>query len=233
MARTEPRQLTAFRLELEQEYAERFPRSKEYLAEAGQHVLDGCSHAIRWNEPFMPVVRRAEGAIIEDLDGNVFVDYWQGHFANLLGHNPPLIRDALTRALQEGGGLQSGMLHELEGEVAELICARTAMDTVRLTTSGTLGTFYAILLARAFTGRERVLKVSGGWHGSQPFSLKGVSAVGRSFDHLESEGLSAGADAEIVLTRFNDAEDLRRSFGRDGDELACFVVEPVLGAAAA
>ena len=218
-----------FRERLDAEYDKRFRKSREHYARYGGVVLDRTSHAIRWNEPFLPVTRRADGAAVEDLDGHRIIDYWQGHFANLFGHNPKLIRAALARALDEGRGLQTGMVHEIEAEVCERISRCTGGETVRLTTSGSLGTFYAVLLARAFTGREEVLKVAGGWHGSQPFGLKGVSAVDGSFDHLESEGLSADARSEIRLTRFNDADDLRKQFERDGDRIACFLIEPVLG----
>jgi glutamate-1-semialdehyde 2,1-aminomutase len=219
-----------FREALAAEYARRFPRSKAWFESGGKHLLDGTSHAIRWNDPFMPVTLKAEGPAIVDIDGHRLPDFWQGHFANLHGHNPPFIREALVETLAAGRGLQSGMVHEVEGEVAALICEMTASETARLTTSGSLGTFYATMLARAFTGRDRVLKVAGGWHGSQPFGLKGVMPRGRSFDHLESEGLSVGAGEEIVLTRFNDVDDLRRTFSTIGDRIACFVVEPVLGA---
>jgi glutamate-1-semialdehyde 2,1-aminomutase len=100
----------------------------------------------------------------------------------------------------------------------------------RLTTSGSLGTFYAAVLARAFTGRELVLKVPGGWHGSQPFGLKGVAPQDGSFDHLESEGLSSSITSEVRLTRFNDIESLRARFDKHGDRIACFLLEPMLGA---
>jgi glutamate-1-semialdehyde 2,1-aminomutase len=230
MSPAESPALKRFRASLRREYHDRFPGTSRYLRGDGRFVLDGTSHAVRWNEPFMPAVRSARGAWIEDLDGHRMVDYWQGHFANVLGHNPSVVRDALAAALAEGRGLQTGMVHELEGEVSALIARCTGCETVRLTTSGSLGTFYAMLLARAYTGRSRVLKVAGGWHGSQPFGLKGVSAHGTSFEHLESEGLSAGLGEEIVLTRFNDAEDLREAFRAHGDRIACFVVEPVLGA---
>jgi glutamate-1-semialdehyde 2,1-aminomutase len=222
--------LRKLRAELETEYARRFPRSRAWYENGGGRALDGTSHAIRWNDPFMPVARRAEGPAIEDLDGHRIIDYWQGHFANLLGHNPEIIRRALIEVLEDGRGLQSGMVHEVEGEVCDLIGRATGAETVRLTTSGSLGTLYATMLARAFTGRDRVLKVGGGWHGSQPFGLKGVSIRGSSFEHIESEGLWAGADEEIILTRFNDLDDLRRTFARAGDRIACFVIEPVLGA---
>ncbi len=230
MSSRETTKVQRFREALEQEYASRFPRSEARFVRDGGHLLDHVSHALRWNEPFMPLVGRAEGPVVEDLDGHRIVDYWQGHFTNILGHNPPLIREALLEALGDGRGLQSGMLHEVEAEVAELICERTGSETLRFTTSGSLGTFYAVVLARAFTRRDRVLKVFGGWHGSQPFGLKGVSPQADSFDHLESEGLSASIASEIVLTRFNDVDDLRRTFQRLGDRIACFIIEPVLGA---
>ncbi len=222
--------LRRFRESLAGEFARRFPRSKAFFDSRRGPLLDDVSHALRWTEPFMPVTRRAAGPAIEDLDGHRIVDYWQGHFTNILGHNPPLVTEALATALDGGRGLQSGMLHEVEAEVAAAICGRTGMETLRFTTSGTLGTFYSVVLARAATGRDRVLKISGGWHGSQPFGLKGVAARGGSFDHLESEGLSSSTGAEVVLTRFNDPDDLRATFASSGDRIACFLLEPVVGA---
>lgn len=222
--------LQGYRRQLDLEFARRFPRSKAHYERHAGALLDDTSHAMRWVGPFMPIVRLAAGARVEDLDGHRILDYWQGHFTNVLGHNPALIRDALARTLDSGRGLQSGMVHELEAELAATICRLTGSETLRFTTSGSLGTFYAAVLARAFTGRDRVLKVSGGWHGSQPFGLKGVSPRGASFEHLESEGLSAKTGEEVVLTRFNDLDDLREKFRELGDRIACLLVEPILGA---
>jgi glutamate-1-semialdehyde 2,1-aminomutase len=214
---------------LVEEYEREYPRSNAHHRKHAAHLLDGCSHAVRWNDPFMPVARRCTGAHVEDLDGHELVDYWQGHFANILGHNPALIRDALAGALADGRGLQSGMLHEVEGRVAELIAKCTGAETVRVTTSGSLGTFYASLLCRGLTGRDLVLKVRGGWHGSQPFGLKGVSAYGSAFDRVETEGLSSSTPGEILLTRYNDIEELQQVFRDKGDRIACMLVEPVMG----
>jgi glutamate-1-semialdehyde 2,1-aminomutase len=221
--------LAAFKQTLADEYEREYPRSAAHHRAHADHLLDGCSHAVRWNDPFMPVMTRATGARVEDLDGHVLVDYWQGHFSNLLGHNPGLIRDALARALDEGRGLQSGMLLELEARVAELIVRCTGAESVRVTTSGSLGTFYATLLCRGFTGRDHVLKVKGGWHGSQPFGLKGVTAHGEAFDRVETEGLSTSTPGEILLTSYNDVEELHRVFREHGDRIACMLVEPVMG----
>ncbi len=225
-----PDKLSAFRRELDREFVSRFPRSHAFLDVRGRHLLDQTSHAVRWAEPFMVTVSEARGAFLRDLDGHEIIDYWQGHMANILGHNPPWIRSALSDSLQEGHGLQTGMLHEIEQQLAELVCRLTGQESVRFTTTGSLGTFYATLLARGFTGRLRVVKVAGGWHGSQPFGLKGVAAKEASFDHAESEGLSQQATDEILLVRFNDVEGLQRTFREHGDEIACFILEPSLGA---
>jgi len=217
--------------EIEAEFPRRFPRSAAFHAIHGSVLLDNTSHAVRWARPFMPVAARVVGAHVVDLDGRRTIDFWQGHFANLFGHNPAFVRDALREALERGEGLQSGMLHEVEGEVAALLCAATGTETVRFTTSGTLGTFYATVLARAFTGRDKIVKMSGGWHGSQPYGLKGVTPRTNGFEPMESEGLSTSTPAEILLARFNDVEGLEALFRAHGDDIACVLVEPIMGAA--
>jgi glutamate-1-semialdehyde 2,1-aminomutase len=86
-------------------------------------------------------------------------------------------------------------------------------------------------LARAFTGRERVLKVGGGWHGAHPWGLVGVHmAAGDQPWGVESEGIPTAVTGEVVVTGYNDPEALRRSFREHGDRLACFIVEPFIGA---
>jgi glutamate-1-semialdehyde 2,1-aminomutase len=221
--------LAQFRAELERDFAAKFPRSLAIRERRARVLLDETSHAVRWTDPFQVTVERADGAVVVDLDGRRHVDYWQGHYANVLGHNPPVVRAALAESLARGQGLQSGMLHAVEADVAQLLAARTGQDVVRFTTSGALATFYSVLLARAFTGRSRVVKVAGGWHGSQPFGLKGVSARGGSFDHLDSEGLPGTTSEDVELVRFNDVDGLERLFADHGDRVACFLLEPWLG----
>lgn len=222
--------VAALKRELAAELAARYPLSAARCAKRGAALLDQTSHAVRWNEPFMVTVARCEGAAIFELGGARLLDYWQGHFTNLLGHNPALVRDALQATLADGRGLQSGMLHEVEQEFAELLVERTGTETLRFTTSGALATFYAILLARGFTRRRCVVKAAGGWHGSQPFGLKGVAARDGSFDHLESEGLPGSTQEEVALCGYNDPESLERVFAQRGDQIACVILEPWLGA---
>jgi glutamate-1-semialdehyde 2,1-aminomutase len=211
----------------------RSPRSAALAETANETLVDGGSHAIRLMEPFAPRIVAAQGARVTDLDGHDILDFWQGHLANVLGHNPKVVTSELAGAFADGIGLQTGMVDSLQGEVAEILCRRTGTDQARFTTSGTLANMYALILARAFTGRSRVMKVGGGWHGGHPWGLKGVHFQiegGLGFQGVESEGIPASLTDEVIVTTFNDPERLSEDFARYGDELACFVVEPLVGA---
>jgi len=196
-------------------------------------LVDGGSHTLRLIRPFPPRIASAAGGYVVDEDGHRILDFWQGHHANLLGHNPPVLTEPLRDAFARGSGLQTGFTDSLQIETAELLCSLTGMERVRFTTSGSLATMYATLLARAHTGRELVMKVGGGWHGAQPWALKGVDFHAEDhtdFQHVETSGLPEAIAQEVVVTRFNDPEMLGIHFRRYGNELACFILEPFIGA---
>jgi glutamate-1-semialdehyde 2,1-aminomutase len=216
------------------EYERRSPKSAALQARARKYLVDGGSHTLRLIQPFPPRIASASGAWLVDEDGHRILDFWQGHYANILGHNPPEILAPLLERFSQGFGLQMGFTDRLQVEAAELLCRLTGCERVRFTTSGSLTTMYAVLLARAFTGRDRILKVGGGWHGAQPWGLKGVDFHDENhsrFQHVETKGLPAAIGREVVVTRFNDPEMLQEVFRRHGDELACFILEPFIGAA--
>jgi len=224
------RDYTRLLAELAETYARHSPRSRALHERAVRYMVDGGSHTLRLVQPFPPRIAAAHGAWLTDEDDHRILDFWQGHLANILGHNPTVVTSAVARALADGWGLQTGFTDRLQVEVAELLCQRTGAERVRFTTSGTLATMYAIMLARAFTGRDRVLKVGGGWHGGQPWALKGINfQTASGFQHLESDGLPAAVADEVVVTRFNDPDALRDDFRHHGDRLACFIVEPFIG----
>ena len=219
--------------QLSEEYTRHSPTSATLNARAMKVMVDGGSHNIRLIKPFPPRLASAKGAYVTDEDGHKILDFWQGHFANILGHNPNIVSEALATAFESGVfGLQTGFTDRLQIEVAEIICRQTGAERVRFTTSGALATMYATLLARAFTGRDLVLKVGGGWHGAQPWALKGVSfaETGMQPWQVESQGLPRGVDGEVIVSRFNDVDMLYDQFTRHGDRLACFIVEPFIGA---
>ncbi len=226
-------------VKLAEEYSQRFPVSSSLQQTAAAVLVDGGSHTLRLIDPFPPRVAGAAGARITTEDGHSILDFWQGHHANILGHNPAVITETLRNHLAGGQGLQTGFVERLQIETAQIICRQTGMERVRFTTSGSLATMYAILLARAFTGRDRVMKIGGGWHGAQPWGLVGIEyhnsgrgdRPGRShFQFTDTEGLPVAIGEEVVVTRFNDADMLEDHFRRYGDETACFILEPFLGA---
>jgi len=223
--------LAALLTDLTQEYEAAFPASRAAHRRAKQHLVDGGSHTLRLFAPFPLYLSSAKGAWLQDLDGHEVLDFWQGHYANILGHNPELIADALSGALAQGKGLQTGHVEELQAEVAEILTKRTGAERVRFTTSGSLSSMYAMMLARASTGRDLILKVGGGWHGAQPWALKGIRYGEQGFRNLESLGLPVNIEGETLITRFNDPEDLEATFRTHGERIACFIVEPWLGSA--
>ena len=218
--------------ELADEYTRRFPESRRLHQRAGKTLIDGGSHNLRLIEPFPPRIREARGASITVEDGRSILDFWQGHHANILGHNPAVITEALGEIFAAGRGLQTGFVEQLQSETAEILCRQTGMQRVRFTTSGSLATMYSILLARAYTGRDRVMKIGGGWHGAQPWGLVGIEYHNgkNHFQFSDTDGLPVAIEEEVVVTRFNDAQMLADHFRRYGSQLACFILEPFIGA---
>lgn len=217
--------------DLGEAYRRHAPKSAALHERAQAHLVDGVSHTRRLVTPFPPRIVRADGAWVEDEDGNRILDFWQGHYANILGHNPTLVTEAVIRGIQGGCGLQTGFADRAQIEAAEILCRQTGAERARFTTSGALATMYSVLLARAFTGRDLVIKVGGGWHGAQPWGLKGVSfRAATAYGHMETEGFPDIMDEATVVSRFNDCDRLRDDFNRVGDRVACFIVEPFVGA---
>jgi glutamate-1-semialdehyde 2,1-aminomutase len=211
-------------------YTTTHKKSEAFFRKAAQSQIKGGSHNLRLFEPFPFYDVFCRGSSVTDIDGNTYVDFWQGHFANIMGHNPPFVLDALVEYLNHGNGLATGFPGVLQSELAELILSKLAADKIRFSTSGTLVTMYAVMLSKAKTHRELVMKVGGGWHGSQPYALKGISTYEKGFTEVESAGLPSGMDRMILITQFNDEEDLEEKFRTYGDRTACLILEPLIGA---
>jgi glutamate-1-semialdehyde 2,1-aminomutase len=218
--------------ELADEHRRRSPISAAIHEQACRYLIDGGSHAIRLIEPFPPRITEAHGGWMVDEDGHRILDLWQGHMANVLGHNPEIVTAELSRAFAGGFGTQSGLVDRLQADLAELVCRLTSSERIRFTTSGSLSTMYAVLMARSFTGRSTVMKAGGGWHGAQPMLLKGVAYRdgGVGFGGVDSRGLPSALTESIAVTNYNDPQRLADDFDRAGDTLACLILEPMLGA---
>jgi glutamate-1-semialdehyde 2,1-aminomutase len=217
--------------ELFDEYSRFAPKSKQLQQRAEKRMVDGGSHTLRLIQPFPPRIVTAHGGWIDDEDGHHILDFWQGHLANILGHNPPAITEALARAFDQGWGLQTGFTDRVQIEAAEILCKQTGAEKVRFTSSGTLSTMYSIMLSRAFTGRRMVMKVGGGWHGAQPWALKGIHFMpdDAGFQKVESAGVPVGVSDRVIVSNYNEPDKLEEHFRQYGDQMACFIVEPFMG----
>ncbi len=216
---------------LQERYRKTHPRSADYFKKTSRFLIDGGSHTLRLFPPFPFYDKEACGSMIKDLDGFTYIDFWQGHFSNILGHNSPAVIQELRQSLQKNQGLITGFPGLHQEKLAELILSRLPAECIRFTTSGSLASMYAVMLAKAYTGRRIVLKVGGGWHGAHPYGLKGITTFKKmGLESLESAGLPESIEFEVVVSEFNNIEDLVKKFERFGDEIACLIVEPFMGA---
>lgn len=211
-------------------YRQKHKKSEVFFRKTCRHLVGGGSHNLRLFAPFPFYDERCDGSTVTDIDGNTYVDFWQGHFANILGHNPPVVIESLIDYFKQGQGLATGFPGRFQHELAELILSKMPGNKIRFTTSGTLSSMYAIMLAKAHTERDFVFKVGGGWHGAQPFALKGISVYDMGLNKIESAGLPAGIDSSIIMTKFNDLDDLQKKFSEYGTRAACLIIEPFIGA---
>ena len=205
-------------------YISKTSTSKALYERAKKVLPAGVSYGIRFFEPYPFYTARAKGCKLYDVDGNDYVDFWLGHTALILGHSPPEIVEAVKRQLEKG--THYGTSHELEVELAEKVCKMVpSAKMVRFTNSGTEANMYATRLARAYTGKEKIAKFEGGWHGGYDALHVGVKYP---YDLSESAGLTAGATQDTVLLPFNDLAGVKQKL--KNQKVASIVVEPVQGA---
>jgi len=171
-------------------------------------------------------VERAEGAYLFDTDGNRYLDFVQSWGASILGHAHPAIVGAVQRAAE--AGTSYGAPTEREVELAEAIVARVpSVDKVRLVSSGTEATMTAVRLARGATGRTKLLKFAGCYHGHLDSLLVAAGSGLATLGLPGSAGVTPGAGADTIVVPFNDIEALDAAFAANGPELAAAMVEPV------
>ena len=183
--------------------------------------------------PYPLFMTRAQGARIEDVDGNEYIDFHASFGAILLGHNDPRIKRAVQRAMDDHG-ISFSTANPLEVELAErLVEMIPSAERVVFACSGSEATYHAIRLARGFTGRERILKFEGNYHGwhdyvawSHHFATAD-DAGGQPLPVPASAGIPAAVRDLVLVREYNDAEAVRDVLAREGDTIAAVIVEPV------
>jgi glutamate-1-semialdehyde 2,1-aminomutase len=171
---------------------------------------------------------RGQGAYLWDADGNKYIDYVGSWGPAVLGHaHPEVVRAVQERAAM---GLSFGAPTELELEMAERIVALVpSIEQVRLVSSGTEATMSAIRLARGFTGRARIIKFEGCYHGHGDALLVKAGSGALTFGNPSSAGVPAEVAAHTLVLNYNDTEELAKTFAQIGNEIACVIIEPVAG----
>jgi glutamate-1-semialdehyde 2,1-aminomutase len=172
--------------------------------------------------------REARGAYLWDVDGNRYIDYVGSWGPAVLGHaHPDVVQAVQQRATR---GLSFGAPTELELEMAERLCGLLpSLEQVRLVSSGTEATMSAIRLARGFTGRSRIVKFEGCYHGHGDALLVKAGSGALTFGNPSSAGVPAEVAAHTLVLTYNDSSELENTFRKIGDEIACVIIEPVAG----
>jgi glutamate-1-semialdehyde 2,1-aminomutase len=212
-------------------YAARTTASQAATDRARKSLPMGVPSSFQAYDPHPVVARRARGSWLEDVDGNNYIDFNMGFGALFAGHGHPLVKAALAEQIENGTLFVTPC--EDNAVVAELLAERFGLPLWRFTNSGTEATMDAIRVARGFTGRERIVKVEGGYHGHHDevmISMKPpLDAAGPGDAPLSvpaTAGITSGVIADVTVIPYNDPAALDRAL-RTGD-VAAFIVEPVL-----
>ncbi|MFN2452267.1 MAG: glutamate-1-semialdehyde 2,1-aminomutase [Candidatus Dormibacteria bacterium] len=206
-------------------------RSAAVMARARQLMPGGVNspvRAFRAVDGAPPVFVAAAGAHLRDADGREFVDCVLAYGPHILGHNPPAVVEALRRQLESGTAF--GGPTELEVELAQrVVDAIPSVEMVRFVNSGTEATMSALRLARGATGRDRIVKCAGGYHGHADLLLVEAGSGVATLGIPGSPGVPAGATRDTSVVPYNDLEVIRALFAQSGADIAAVIVEPVAG----
>jgi len=200
---------------IQSRYVSANPLSHAADEKAARYLPGGNTRTVLHYDPFPLTMVTGDGAELTDLDGHRYVDFVGEYSAALFGHSNELIKAAIHEALD--GGVAMGAPTQYERELAGLLCERyPSLEQVRFCNSGTEANLMALSTARVVTGREKLLAFNDGYHGGVIKFLGGRCALNMPFD--------------FVLADYNDIEGTAGLIDEVGDELACVIVEPILGA---
>lgn len=203
-------------------------RSAELFERAKQLMPGGVNSPVRAYAPYPFFTKRAHGSRLVDVDGNEYIDYCMAYGALILGHAHPAVVEAVKAQLDHGS--LYGTPTEQEVELAELICqAVPSAEMVRLVTTGGEATMSAIRAARGYTGRKKILKFEGCYHGAHDSVLVKAGSGAMTFGVPNSLGVPEEVGRNTVVVPFNDAEAFEAAVKANRDDLAAVIVEPVIG----
>lgn len=205
--------------------------SKKAFEEARKYMPGGVNSPVR-SYPHMdcppPFIASAKGAHITDIDGNTYVDYVGSWGPMILGHAYPKVIKAIQKAAEKSTSY--GAPTEIETELAALVTKiYPSIEKMRLVSSGTEATMSALRAARGFTGRDKILKFAGCYHGHGDSLLVKAGSGAATFGSPDSAGVTKGTAKDTVVVPYNDIQAFSKKMEEEGDEIAAVIVEPVAG----
>src|SRR2546426_7775902 len=203
-------------------------KSNQLFKRARRLIPGGVNSPVRSYRPYPLFVSSAKGSRFRSADGEDYLDYCMGYGALLNGHTPTDLAKAVKTAVDKG--TIYGQPIENEVELAELITSlMPSIEMVRLVNSGTEATMHAVRLARGYTGKTKILKFEGGFHGSHDSLLVKRGAPGSPVGTPSSAGVPAATAKNTLVASYNDEATTEKILDDYGDELAAVIVEPVMG----
>jgi glutamate-1-semialdehyde 2,1-aminomutase len=203
-------------------------RSQELFERAKKILPGGVNSPVRAFEPYPFFVSRAKGSRLFSVDGSSYVDYCMAYGALILGHSFEEVLSAVRDQL--GKGTLYGTPTELEVDFSEFISKLApCMEMLRLVNSGTEATMHAIRLARGFTGRKKIIKFEGCFHGSHDNVLVKAGSGATSFGTPNSLGIPEETTQNTIVIPYNNPQVLEEAIKREGHDIAAVIVEPVIG----
>ncbi len=203
--------------------------SAELMKRAVQVIPGGVNSPVRAyrNVGIDPrFIARADGPYVWDVEGNRYLDYVCSWGPMILGHNDTAVRVAVQEACERG--LSFGAATELEVEIAEFICSTVPhVDMVRMVNSGTEAVMSALRLARGFTGRDKIIKFAGNYHGHSDCMLVAAGSGVMTAGVPDSAGVPAGCAQDTLTATYNDLESVNALFAENDGQIAAVIVEPV------
>ncbi len=205
--------------------------SHELFAAAQQHIPGGVNSPVRafkgvGGDPVF--IDSASGAYLTDAEGRLYIDYVGSWGPMILGHAHPQVIEAVAGVIHKG--LSFGAPTQLETLMADKVCEiMPSMDLVRMVSSGTEATMSAIRLARGYTGRDKIVKFEGCYHGHSDSLLVKAGSGMLTLGEPSSPGVPAALAEHTITLSFNDLEQVKQAFAEIGEQIACIIVEPVAG----
>jgi glutamate-1-semialdehyde 2,1-aminomutase len=205
-----------------------FEKSRQMYEKAKILIPGGVSSPVRAIKPYPFYTASADGSKIKDIDGNEYIDYCMAYGPLILGHNHPIIKETIKSQLDKGW--LYGTPTELEVTLAEKIIGYyPSIDMLRFVSTGTEATMSALRLARGFTGRNKFVKIEGGFHGAHDAVLVKAGSGATTLGEPDSLGIPTDFTKYTLQAPYNDIEAMDGLIEKNKDDMAAVIIEPMLG----